>query len=86
MVQVKIKFIAILFLLLCKNIHAQDTLTPMAGPSAESVVEVNALLKEAYVHLETPYRSGGKTPGGFDCSVFVRHCYTYVLGITTTAS
>ncbi len=86
MVQVKIKFIAILFLLLCKNIHAQDTLTPMAGPSAESVVEVNALLKEAYVHLETPYRSGGKTPGGFDCSGFVRHCYTYVLGITTPAS
>ena len=49
MVQVKIKIIAVLFLLLCKNIQAQDTIAPMAGASSESVVEVNALLKEAYI-------------------------------------
>jgi len=86
MVQIKIKLIAILFLLLFTNLQAQDTTRLVAGPSAESIAEVNALLKESYRHLATPYISGGKTPGGFDCSGFVRHCYSSTLGIKTPAS
>ena len=59
---------------------------PSVGPSFENVAEVNFLLTEARKHLATPYRAGGKTPGGFDCSGFVRHCYSSTLGITTPAS
>lgn len=59
---------------------------PSVGPSMENVAEINLLLIEAKKHLETPYRAGGKTPGGFDCSGFVRHCYLNTLGIKTPAS
>jgi len=59
---------------------------PSVGPSFENVAEVNFLLVEARKHLATPYRSGGKSPGGFDCSGFVRHCYSSTLGIKTPAS
>jgi len=30
--------------------------------------EINALLQEAYTHMGTRYRGGGKSPQGFDCS------------------
>ncbi len=56
------------------------------GPSLENVASINFLLQEAKRHLSTPYRAGGKNPGGFDCSGFVRHCYGSTLGITTPAS
>jgi len=59
---------------------------PSVGPSMENVAEINLLLNEAKKHLATPYRAGGKTPSGFDCSGFVRHCYTSSLGIKTPAS
>jgi hypothetical protein len=59
---------------------------PSVGPSFENVAEVNFLLIEARKHMATPYRSGGKSPGGFDCSGFVRHCYSSTLGIVTPAS
>ncbi len=59
---------------------------PSVGPSLENVASINYLLLEAKRHLFTPYRSGGKNPGGFDCSGFVRHCYSSTLGITTPAS
>jgi len=48
--------------------------------------EINALLQEAYTHMGTRYRGGGKTPQGFDCSGFVGYCYSSVLGIKTPAS
>ncbi|MFM1793502.1 MAG: hypothetical protein RLZZ252_1856 [Bacteroidota bacterium] len=48
--------------------------------------EINALLQEAYTHMGTRYRGGGKTPQGFDCSGFVGYCYSNVLGIKTPAS
>jgi cell wall-associated NlpC family hydrolase len=48
--------------------------------------EINALLQEAYTHLGTRYRGGGKSPQGFDCSGFVGYCYASVLGIKTPAS
>jgi cell wall-associated NlpC family hydrolase len=48
--------------------------------------EINALLQEAYTHMGTRYRGGGKSPQGFDCSGFVGYCYSSVLGIKTPAS
>ena len=37
--------------------------------------------------LGVPYRAGGTNSNtGFDCSGFVRHCYSYTLGIKTPAS
>lgn len=87
MVQLRNCIIGALLIFQFVTVKGQDSIPePLAGPSSENVAAVNALLSEAYKHLETPYRSGGKTPGGFDCSGFVRHCYTSVLGITTPAS
>jgi cell wall-associated NlpC family hydrolase len=34
------------------------------------------ILESAYNYLGTPYRYGGTTPEGFDCSGFVRHVYS----------
>ena len=33
------------------------------------------ILESAYSYLGTPYRWGGTTPNGFDCSGFVRHVF-----------
>lgn len=97
----QLKFIFLTILLVFASIKANaqidelDTIiegeleffsAPEVGPSFENVAEVNFLLSEARKHLATPYRSGGKTPGGFDCSGFVRHCYSSTLGVKTPAS
>lgn len=37
---------------------------------------VKNLLSYARKHLSSRYRSGGTTPKGFDCSGFVRYCFT----------
>lgn len=67
----------------CSSIHlfAGDSLF-VKGKSIVSnqlnfndLYQINAVLKEAHQHLNTPYRSGGKTPEGFDCSGFVRYCF-----------
>ncbi|HQI82447.1 MAG TPA: C40 family peptidase [Deltaproteobacteria bacterium] len=34
------------------------------------------ILESAYSYLGTPYRFGGTTPAGFDCSGFVRQVFT----------
>ena len=34
------------------------------------------ILESAFSYLGTPYRYGGTTPGGFDCSGFVRHVFS----------
>ena len=34
------------------------------------------ILESAYSYLGTPYRYGGTTPDGFDCSGFVRHVFS----------
>ena len=39
------------------------------------IAEINQILDEAIAMLDRPYRAGGKTPAGFDCSGFVSYCY-----------
>jgi len=41
----------------------------------DSVGVVGSLLSFATKHLHAPYRSGGSSKKGFDCSGFVRYCF-----------
>jgi len=59
---------------------------PTEVSSAIGLPEINILLQEAYSHMGTRYRSGGKSPQGFDCSGFVGFCFNSSLGIKTPAS
>lgn len=58
----------------------------VSSNSSLGLPEINALLEEAFSHMGTRYRSGGKSPQGFDCSGFVGFCYSTTLGIKTPAS
>ena len=56
------------------------TIQPAAAQStspSKSISDnpIEALLNFAERHLHTPYRSGGMSKKGFDCSGFVRYCY-----------
>lgn len=65
----------------------EDSLGLMIPDTGSShIVEINRLLKFADQHLGIPYRYGGKTPAGFDCSGFVRYCYSQTQGITLSPS
>ena len=54
-----------------KGFHSDSTHTAQAENSGV----VSNLLSFAKNHLRIPYRSGGITPKGFDCSGFVRYCF-----------
>ncbi|NNU90881.1 C40 family peptidase [Anoxybacillus sp. CHMUD] len=60
-----------LFMLLC--------LTFFANPfKTEAAFSANKLIAEAHKVIGTPYRAGGTTPKGFDCSGFVGYTYKKV--------
>ena len=40
--------------------------------------KAQAAVAEARRHLGTPYKWGGDSPGGFDCSGLVQYCYKVV--------
>ena len=44
-------------------------------PPKAGSLEVRDLLEEAYRHIGVPYRFGGTTPKGFDCSGYVRFVF-----------
>lgn len=47
-----------------------------AAPPKKTVNQgTNAIVKTAEKYLKTPYRFGGETPKGFDCSGFVKYVY-----------
>ncbi|MBQ3580874.1 MAG: C40 family peptidase [Bacteroidales bacterium] len=45
----------------------------------------STIIAEAMKYLGTPYRWGGKNPGGFDCAGFVRYVYSR-FGLTLSPS
>ena len=49
----------------------------LAAKSDDRPVDASTLkiIKSAYSYIGTPYRYGGTTPEGFDCSGFVRHVF-----------
>lgn len=62
-------------------IRAAVTPTKTADSADTYVGEINKLILTADKELGTPYRFGGKQPGGFDCSGFVMYCYKKSLNI-----
>ena len=46
-----------------------------AVASADTLNPIESLVSFATKHLHIPYRSGGSSKKGFDCSGFVRYCF-----------
>ena len=53
----------------------------MTGVSRKWVDQANDLISDAMGYLGTPYRKGGTTDKGFDCSGFVQTVYANTLGL-----
>lgn len=60
-----------LFMLLCFTFFANPF-------KIEAAFSANKLIAEAHKVIGTPYRAGGTTPKGFDCSGFVGYTYKKV--------
>jgi len=66
-----LSLLIVCFLYSLQPAAAQST----SQPKSESDSPIEALLNFAERHLHIPYRSGGMSKKGFDCSGFVRYCY-----------
>lgn len=59
--------------LLAKPVNAEIPKKEIAA--ADSLNSIESLVSFATKHLHIPYRSGGSSKKGFDCSGFVRYCF-----------
>lgn len=48
---------------------------PKSRAAADTLNPIESLVSFATRHLHIPYRSGGSSKRGFDCSGFVRYCF-----------
>ncbi len=71
MIYCRILFIASVLLLSQTTLQAQNISTT----KSDSLTTIDHLVAFASKHLHIPYRSGGSSKKGFDCSGFVRYCY-----------
>ncbi|CAG5012918.1 hypothetical protein DYBT9275_05280 [Dyadobacter sp. CECT 9275] len=69
------RFIFTALLGLVLNITAQAQSTTRELAEADTLNTIESLVSFATKHLHIPYRSGGTSKRGFDCSGFVRYCY-----------
>ncbi len=66
-------------LLFCAVISGNPATAQSKNPQqveADTLNAIESLVSFANKHLHIPYRSGGSSKKGFDCSGFVRYCFS----------
>jgi cell wall-associated NlpC family hydrolase len=66
---------ALLFAVSSLDHHSLAQAPKLREAAADTLNPIQSLVSFATRHLHIPYRSGGSSKKGFDCSGFVRYCF-----------
>lgn len=75
-----IRLFVVIILFFAANTLSNPSYAKAPGPptaAADSLNPIQSLVNFATQHLNIPYRSGGSSKRGFDCSGFVRYCFNH---------
>lgn len=75
-----IRFAVVIILFFAANTLSSPSYAKAPGTPAvatDSLNPIQSLVSFATQHLHIPYRSGGSSKRGFDCSGFVRYCFNH---------